>query len=115
MKRSVLTVVVSVLFTGFLFLSSYTAQAQMVPREAVKNLVVKTMTYPESAIDKKLQGEVVVSFILTKEGNLEVKEIFSRIPELRDHVYKTISSLEVPPTTEEMNEPIVLRFIFKLI
>jgi len=115
MKRSILTLTVSALTAGLLLLSSFTTQAQALVRSDVKKMVVKAVDYPENAVDKKLQGEVVVSFVPTKDGKLEVKEIFSRVPELRDYVYKTITDLEVPKTGDVFTEPIVLRFTFKLL
>jgi hypothetical protein len=114
MKKSILMLALSVL-TVIFTISTSSAQAQTMARDDVKNMVVKAIAYPESAIDNHLQGDVVVSFSPNKQGRLEVMEIFSRIPILKNYVYDRITALQLPAPADELLEPIVLRFTFKLI
>jgi len=115
MKKSVFILSVAALAAGLLFLNTSGVQAQTLAVDDVKNIVIKAIDYPEDAIDKNLQGEVVVSFTTNEQGKLEVNEIFSRIPELQEYVYEKISSIELPQANNEISDPILLRFTFRLI
>lgn len=114
MKKSILILLVSVL-TVIFTISTSAAQAQTMARDDVKNMVVKAIAYPEAAIDKQLQGDVIVSFSPNQQGRLEVMEIFSRIPILQKYVYEKITALQLPAPVDAFSDPIVLRFSFKLI
>jgi protein TonB len=50
----------------------------------------KTMRFPEAAIEKEIQGAVLVQFIVDKEGNVSNVEAISGPDELRDEAVRTI-------------------------
>jgi outer membrane biosynthesis protein TonB len=114
MKKSILITVLPAI-ACILLLTSFKASAQGIAREDVKNMVVKAIEYPEAAIEKKIEGEVVVSFYATDKGKIEVSEIFSRDPILQEYVYDQITALQVPAENAAETDPIVLRFTFKLL
>ncbi len=114
MKRIILIIVLSV-FTGTFLLSPSKSSAQTMARDDVKNMVVKAIGYPQTAVDKQLEGEVVVSFSSNGKGKIEVQEINGSIPELKEYVFNKISAIELPESMAEVSDPILLRFNFKLI
>jgi periplasmic protein TonB len=46
---------------------------------AWQKYMLKNLRYPESAIDQKIQGTVIVRFTITKEGKVEDAEIFKSV------------------------------------
>lgn len=115
MKKLLSVSVLSVFVMAMLIFGTSQVNAQTTPTNDVKDMVIKAIDYPENAIDKKLEGEVVVKFTPSGTGKIEVNEIYSRVPELQEYVYETISSMEVPQSHNEALDPITLRFTFKLI
>ena len=114
MKTKTLRIALTVLTVLFAF-TAFNAGAQTMARNDVKDLVIKSVRYPQDAIDKHLEGDVLVSFKPNAQGKVEVEEIFSRIPELSESVLSTISDIVLPQPAEQLTDPIVLRFTFKLI
>lgn len=114
MKTKILTFAVSAMVAGLMLLGTSTAKAQMVPEQTVKAMVINAIEYPEYAIDKHVEGFVVVSFRATPEGKVEVTGINSSDPLLGDYVYETISSLDIP-SAGDGSETIYLRFKFVLL
>ena len=47
--------------------------------------LTKTIKYPQSAIDRKIKGEVLVSFIIEKDGSLSHIEIYKSAHPLIDY------------------------------
>ena len=46
--------------------------------------VIKNLRYPQEAVEKKIQGKVIVALRIDKEGHLSIKEIIGRNPLLRN-------------------------------
>jgi outer membrane biosynthesis protein TonB len=88
--------------------------AQKMARENVIEYVVKAINYPPDAVGQKLQGDVLVSFTIDPQGHLRVQEI-NGAPELRAYVYDQINAMQLPNDVANVDEPIALRFNFKLI
>lgn len=88
--------------------------AQQMARENVVSYVVNAINYPPSALGENLQGDVRVSFTTDGHNRLRVLEI-NGAPELRSYVYEQISGLILPGAVSGMEEPIALRFNFRLI
>ncbi len=114
MKKSILILAMSIL-SGISLLFSSAAVAQTMSREEVKNQVIDVVTYPQDAIDKHLEGDVLVSFSTSKDGKIQVQEIFSRVPELQEYVLNKLNAFELPQAQYDVTAPIMLKFTFKLI
>ena len=50
----------------------------------------KSLRYPQEAIDNEVQGNVIVQFIVDKEGNVSDVEAVSGPSELRDEAVRVI-------------------------
>jgi len=62
--------------------------------KALIEAIVKTITYPKDAIDKKIEGKVHVRFIVTKEGKaVQPSIIKGLLPSLDEEVIKAIVRL----------------------
>jgi protein TonB len=63
-------------------------------KEALSNYIGSTFVYPETARKKKIQGRVVVGFILTKECNItDVKIITGIDPDCDKEALRVVKSL----------------------
>ena len=46
--------------------------------------VIKNLRYPQQAVEKKIQGRVIVALRIDKEGHLSIKKIYGRNPLLEE-------------------------------
>lgn len=62
--------------------------------DALSLFIDKTFTYPESAVKKKIQGRVVVGFVLTKECKItDVKIVTGIDPDCDKEAMRVVNSL----------------------
>ena len=46
--------------------------------------VIKNLRYPQEAVEKKIEGRVIVALRIDKEGHLSIKKIYGRSPLLEE-------------------------------
>lgn len=81
----------------------------------LQNIIYSQISFPESAIEKHIEGAVFVEFTLKDDGTIEVINCFSKEGELQCYVFKTLSSMKVTPDVDIIGKIYTMRFDFKLI
>ncbi len=85
------------------------------PDKALKATIINAIKYPESAIDKGIEGEVLLGFRRDSLGRLEIIGVNSRESILADYVINTIQDLNIPDDPTAGTDPVYLRFEFVLL
>jgi periplasmic protein TonB len=57
---------------------------------AWERFLVKNLHYPKTALEKGIEGKVVVKFVVDKEGNVSGIEVLSGAEELRDEAMRVV-------------------------
>ena len=79
--------------------------------------VIKNLRYPQEAVEKKIQGRVIVALRIDKKGILSIKEIIGRNPLLEEEACRIFDGfpqlspalLRGKPVNVVYNYPIVFR------
>ena len=79
--------------------------------------VMKNFRYPQQAVEKKIQGRVIVALRIDKEGHLSIKKIYGRNPLLEEEACRIFDGfpqlspalLRGKPVNVVYNYPIVFR------
>jgi hypothetical protein len=79
--------------------------------------VIKNLRYPQEAVEKKIQGRVIVALRIDKKGILSIKEIIGRNPLLEEEACRIFDGfpqlspalLRGKPVNILYNYPIVFR------
>lgn len=92
------TRIATLMFLAVLFITSTAfatppVTATAAARNSVKELLKKELTYPEFAIEQKLECCVVVSITIQDDGSFEVDEANCVCPSMKTEVVKDIESL----------------------
>ncbi len=66
-----------------------------VSKADVKQAVKEQIIYPQFALENEIEGEVSVSFIVSKEGKLIVKKINSTNIELNNLIAKKLKNIQL--------------------
>jgi len=82
--------------------------------DVIKKAINEKVKYPEFAIEKKINGVVVVEFKINQKGNLEVKRMNSVQPELQEYVRKQLETICFNPVTVDTNQLYYYKFNFDL-
>lgn len=83
-------------------------------KKEVISKVKKEMTYPEFAINEKIEGDVWVAFRVDDEGNFQVYQANSANQELKELVIKKLEKITPPEIGAAKNELYQMKFSFKL-
>lgn len=105
------TKVVLLLITFFIGLNITHAENY---RVMISQKVKKEITYPEFAIKEGLQGDVLIAFKITEQGNFEVFQANSADANLKHYVVNTIENLKIPKELAITNEHFYMKFRFTL-
>lgn len=62
---------------------------------ALKEFIVKTISYPKEAVEKGIQGRVVVEFTVTKDGKIEKLKVVRKVDPILDQ--EAIRGLKMMP------------------
>ena len=81
--------------------------------------VIKNFQYPEEAVEKKIQGRVIVTLNIDKEGFLSIKEVKGRNPLLEEEACRIFDGfpqlspalLRGKPVNVVYNYPVIFRII----
>jgi len=81
--------------------------------------VIKNSQYPEEALEKKIEGRVIVTLRIDKEGFLSIKEVKGRNPLLEEEAYRIFDGfpqlspalLRGKPVNVAYNYPVIFRII----
>ena len=111
-KKVILTIMVFVL-TGFAIKKVSAGGPELT--DVIKNAINENVKYPEFAIEKSINGVVVVQFKINKNGNVEVKRINSLQPELEEYVHNKLETISFNPATVDTTESYYYKFNFDLL
>ena len=81
--------------------------------------VIKNLRYPQEAVEKKIQGRVIVALRIDKKGILSIKEVKGRNPLLEEEACRIFDGfpqlspglLRGKPVNVVYNYPIIFRII----
>ena len=81
--------------------------------------VMKNFRYPQQAVEKKIQGRVIVTLRIDKEGHLSIKEVKGRNPLLEEEACRIFDGfpqlspglVRGKPVNVVYNYPIIFRII----
>ena len=81
--------------------------------------VIKNFRYPQEAVEKKMQGRVIVSLKIDKEGHLSIKKIYGHNPLLEEEACRIFDGfpqlspglVRGKPVNVVYNYPIIFRII----
>lgn len=108
MKTRILSLIALLIFTA-----GISRAADVVPD--IREQIMKQVKYPTSLSEKLVQGTVYVEFLVKDDGSLEVINCFSKIGELQNYIFKTLSDIRVEASVNEVGKNMVMRFDFKLV
>ncbi len=100
----------------FVLISSVTFGAKpeaKIPNNLVKHISEKII-YPSDALESKMQGFVLVSFVVNSEGFVEVEGINSDNEELKEFVEKELLSIRLCPYDLSVGKTFNYKFVFTL-
>ncbi|EEK14024.1 TonB family domain protein [Capnocytophaga gingivalis ATCC 33624] len=95
-----------------------TRETKEIPfKNFLDQLVIKNLRYPQEAVEKKIQGRVIVALRIDKKGILSIKEIIGRNPLLEEEACRIFDGfpqlspalLRGKPVNILYNYPIVFR------
>lgn len=82
--------------------------------DVIKKAIKENVKYPAFAIEKKINGVVVVQFHFNQKGNLEIRRINSVSPELEDYVHKQLEKISIAPAAIDTAQHYYYKFNFDL-
>jgi TonB family protein len=80
----------------------------------LKKIINKEVSYPETAVNQKIEGEVTVEFKVTDDGKIEVINCYTDQGVFYTHMMKTLESIKLNPDDELTGKTFSMKFIFKL-
>lgn len=83
--------------------------------DVIEKAINEKIKYPEFAIEKKINGVVVVEFKINQKGNLIVTRMNSVQPELEEYVRKQLETISFNPFTVDTSQLYYYKFNFDLI
>ena len=113
MKTRILMVVILALMS---FNHAFTNNDQNLdPKNQVKQIVAKEVSYPDFAIDLGIEGTVYTSFSINDNGTLMVFEIESTNDRLKDYVTKKLKEIHLEASQDEKSQIYNMKFSFELL
>lgn len=114
--KKVFAILTLIVFTGISFLS--------VAKDSPKNdnktesqttqVLMKQMDYPTFAKEKKIEGDVYVSFTLNKDGRIENICANSSSELLKNYVVEKLQASNIPGTIADATQVFYIKFSFRL-
>ena len=102
----------------YLQTDTLTGETKEIPiKNFLDQWVMKNFRYPQQAVEKKIQGRVIVALRIDKEGHLSIKKIYGRNPLLEEEACRIFDGfpqlspalLRGKPVNILYNYPIVFR------
>ena len=102
----------------YLQTDTLTGETKEIPiKNFLDQWVMKNFRYPQQAVEKKIQGRVIVALRIDKEGHLSIKKIYGRSPLLEEEACRIFDGfpqlspalLRGKPVNVVYNYPIVFR------
>ena len=104
----------------YLQIDTITGKTKEIPfKYFLDQWVIKNSQYPEEALEKKIEGRVIVTLRIDKEGFLSIKEVKGRNPLLEEEAYRIFDGfpqlspalLRGKPVNVAYNYPVIFRII----
>lgn len=73
----------------------------------------KNMVFPYLERDVEMYGTVITTFVVDREGKLEVLDIKSTNPNLIDHVRRKLAKVDLKDNNDGIWRKTTVRFVFK--
>ncbi|MBT3303543.1 MAG: hypothetical protein HOD63_11220 [Bacteroidetes bacterium] len=113
MKKSILVILICTLVSiNFAFAVNDTEESK---ESSVKQAIKLEIDYPEFAIENKIEGEVLVSFEVNKDGKIDVLRTNSVYKELEGYVIEKMKSITVHADDAEIGKVYNMKISFKLL
>jgi len=85
------------------------------PQLTLQQEINSHIKFPESAIEKQIEGAVFVEFTVKKDGQIEVLNCFSMQGELQSYIFQELSTIKVDPDEDLVGKNFLMRFDFKFV
>lgn len=80
--------------------------------KAIHKVFAKSINYPVFGYDKDLNSNVEITFVLTKDGSIEIKNISSGSDELKNHVKNQLSKINIKDISQSPDQLYRIRIKF---
>jgi len=100
-----------ILTTALLILLISNMSANTIEPEGIKDLIKKEISYPEFALQQKIEGTVLVSFLVSEEGLINVELANASNEDLKNYVIGKLKSLIIKDADDNKYN---MKFEFKL-
>jgi len=91
---------------------SNATEIEMLKKELNRELS-KNMVFPYLERDVEMYGTVITTFVVDREGKLEVLDIKSTNPNLIDHVRRKLAKVDLKDNNDGIWRKTTVRFVFK--
>jgi hypothetical protein len=81
----------------------------------LKEKIRAEVTYPKTALDRNIEGIVLIGFSVNERGNIQIEGVNASNIELQDYVVKTIKNMVVSPTDNAYSKMYNMKFVFKIL
>ena len=104
----------------YLQIDTLTGETKEIPmKNFLDQWVIKNFRYPQEALEKKIEGKVIVTLRIDKEGFLSIKEVKGRNPLLEEEACRIFDGfpqlspglVRGKPVNVVYNYPIIFRII----
>ncbi|MBC8343102.1 MAG: hypothetical protein ISR55_04115 [Bacteroidetes bacterium] len=113
MKKGIWAVLVTLLFgINFAIAMDNTDE---IKDSKVKQAIINEITYPEFAINNKIEGDVFVSFLVNKDGKIRIIRTNSIFNNLESYVIEKMKTMTIKVDDVEIGKTYDMKFSFKLL
>jgi TonB family protein len=113
MKKGILLIATAILMSVNFAFANTTSDEEK--ESNVKKAIKQEVVYPEFAIEEKLEGEVLVSFTVNKDGKIDVLRTNSVYKELEGYVIEKMKTMTVNADDAEIGKTYNMKISFKLL
>jgi hypothetical protein len=107
-------ILVIALLVGFIStFSSYAASPAAISAKNIRQKFVEAVQNPEDQSNVPTSGEVEVLFIITDEGNVEIKKLQASNDETANYVKEKISNVPCKDFVHPYNQYYKIKFLFQ--
>jgi len=113
--KKVLTLVIAAIFSTISFQSFSTNDSDNANETKVKQTVISQITYPDFAKEQKIEGDVLVSFKVSKDGKVVVLSSNSSEVKLQNYVVEKMKTVNLSSVDVEEGFVYNVKFSFQLL
>ena len=110
--KNLIAIILVVIITGFVTKNVHAKGPDF--NDVIKKAIDENVKYPDFAIERKINGVVVVQFKFNQKGNLEVRRINSVNPELEEYVHRQLEKISIDALVADTSQSYYYKFNFDL-